>query len=50
MSTLFCGTVSCLPRDFYEGKAKAAKPRERSPQGLAAEGLPEGMPSTLSFT
>ena len=32
------------PEGFSEGKPEAAKPRGRSPQGFAAEGLPEENP------
>ena len=32
------------PEGFSKGKPNAAKPRGRSPQGFAAEGLPEENP------
>ena len=38
--TVLRGSVRA-PKGFSKGKPEAAKPRGRSPQGFAAEGLPE---------
>ena len=41
--TVLRGSVTA-PEGFSEGKPEAEKPRGRSPQGFAAEGLPEENP------
>ena len=41
--TVLRGSVR-VPEGFSEGTTEAAKPRERSPQGFSAEGLPEQNP------
>ena len=49
--TVLKGSVRA-PEGFSEGKPEASKPRGRSPQGFAAEGLPKENPgfSTVAQT
>ena len=44
--TVLLGSVRD-PKEFSEGKPKAAKPRGRSPQEFAAKGLPKENSKTL---